>query len=596
MTPTLLAASSAAYLVAPATGSDTSAASVDGSALAGTASEESSDDHRDDVVPSDFAVLLAAMMAPAAPSPVPLRIDLADAVSSSAEASAIGDAAATSASFATRISLPASDAETPALTPTTSEVETLVPAIVPAPATTPASSGASTMDLLDAAGATAGADRTTAQTPTPLEGAQPGRVDVPTASMPVTSSTTERELPAPSVSLVALDRPRSLGRSAPAPSAGAEEVPVAASRSADGLAAASPSADLPASAIGQETAIPTQRAPSVEPAFLPSTVDLSATPAAMPSAPVTVALSVPLTGAVAPRSTDDDALDSTSPDDGGRAMSFETDVPAASTPATVSQNSAVVQSASTRTATMEPAHVGHVAEPTRLSRDEPSTPKDDDAVLSTSGVATGPGHASLSNRPVSVEATAPPVVEGVRPGDTSQHIVRAALRAQAADGTQHMRLEMHPGELGAVAVEVTIEGGAVHVAMLAERGETKDLLRSSIAELRSSLVAAGFSAGRVDIQSGLSDSRFGQAADRHDAWSQSFDRPDSRRDQSGAFANMFDQSSGHGEQARNSRPFSEAVARDSASALRGVRGTDHLMADSAITTNGARRDRLDVQL
>ena len=383
----------------------------------------------------------------------------------------------------------------------------------------------------------------------------------------------------------------SLGRGVTVPLVGGGESPVAGvSLQADGSSAL----------IGPEVGIASPEAPSAHSVSPPLVNDVAPMLAAVPADALTASpsasLTTALTATVVPRSLDDEALDATSAAKGGAPMSVGADASTPAAPTAVSPNSAPAENGVALVATTGLAQSGRSAEPSRVSRDEPSAGKDEDATPSAVGVSGGASHASPTDRPGSVEVTTLPVVEGVRPGETSQHVVRAAQRAQAADGTQHMRLEMHPGDLGAVAVEVTIEGGAVHVAMVAERGETKDLLRSSIGELRSSLVAAGFSAGRVDIQSGLSDSRFGQTADRHDAWSQSFDRPDSRRDQSGAFSNTFDQSSARGDQSRSSRPFGDAGALRDATSLRGVRSSDRLEPDAAISTKGPRRDRLDVQL
>ena len=626
MTPTLLSASSATYLATPAATSDNLAAPVDGSAVSAPASDETSHDRRDDVAPSDFAVLLAAMMAPAARTTLPPRVDPADAKTSSAASPAVGDAtAATSAGLAMPVALSASAGATsgsdplavaldtpstshpaPSAPPTTSTGNTQGSTAVAGSATAgsatagTATGGTATAGIVTTTAATApltdslvaeavpgGADRTGAQTPTSrTQGFDPSSVDAATEPVPASSLTTERKSPAPSLGLVALDRPLSLGRRVTMPSPPAVEVSVAVPLAAAGLAAAA----------GPEAAMVSGEASAAKAPAVPAERDAVSTLSAVPAGAAPASPSAPLGARLVPGSGNDEALAATSAEDGGAPMSIETNgSPTASTAAsqngTGGENNAAVAAAS------EALQSVSVARPTHVSLDEPSASSDEDADPSPVGASAGTGQASLTERPTSVEGPTLSVVEGVRPGEASQQIVRAAQRAQAVGGTQHMRLEMHPGDLGAVAVEVTIEGGTVHVAMVAERGETKDLLRSSIGELRSSLVAAGFSAGRVDIQSGLSDGRFGQPADRHDPWSQSFDRPDSRRDQSGSFANMFDQSSGSGDQARSSRAYSEAGDRgDSGSALRGMPSSDRIVSHGATTSNGDRRDRLDLQL
>lgn len=562
MTPTLLSASSAAYRSSPATASDSSAASVDGLAISGTASEESSDDHRDDVAPNDFAVLLAAMVAPAVPAPLRPRIEPGDASNSAAPAAAAGNAGAgTSAGLAFPVPLMSAGLGTSGVDATALEVEAPSSASAPTPApsiasastgTAPGAAVSTPAHPLDVTQALAGADPTVGRTATTsTEGADAGRVDGLSESVRAFPRI-ERESPLPSFGLVALDRPASLGRGVTEPLVGVGGLP---------FAGVSPQTDDSLAPVGPGAGVAPQQAPTAQSVAAPSENGAVSAPAAVPADPREASPPAPVAAMEVPRIGDG------------------------------AENSVA------RTAATAPPQSTDIAVTARASRDDPSAPEDAGADASAVGVSAGPGHASPADRPGSVEAPTPMVAEGVRPGDASQHIVRAAQRAQTADGPQHMRLEMHPDDLGAVAVEVTIEDGVVHVAMVAERGETKDLLRSSIAELRSSLVAAGFSAGRVDIQSGLSDGRFGQAADRHDAWSQSFDRPDSRRDQSGAFANMFDQTGGRGDQTRSPRLFSEAADRgDSGSSRRGVRNSDRIPPDAATTPNGLRRVRLDLQL
>ncbi len=619
MTPTLLSASSAAYLAMPPTTSDNASTSVDGSTVSASASEESSDDHGADQAPSDFAVLLAAMMAPPTPAPFRPRMDSVDATGSSVASPAVGDAtAATSVGLAALVALPSTGGATSDANPIGADVENPSPVNV-APPATPAPPAA---DRLGVAGAMAN-DAT-------------GTIGVPAGADPTPPmvEVVGRESPAPLLGLVALDRPLSLGRrssgpfpdfagalgeapvdgsvgalvdgSVGAPVDGSVGAPVDGSVGApvDGSVGApvdgsmevvidvGPTHDSPAPAVG-----PHDESPSVEASLArpvnPETVPL---PPTGPAGPPTVTPFAPPSSRLVRRSVDHVAPGVTKADGDATPMSIVKDTPAPTASTGTSSQSPRTPNLGTEATASDMMQSVTAARPIRVVREESSAPSDED-VASPVGLSGTPGQGTPTERPASVEGSTLPAVQGVRPGDAPQHIVRAALRAQAADGTQHMRLEMHPGDLGAVAVEVTIEGGAVHVAMVAERGETKDLLRSSIAELRSSLVAAGFSAGRVDIQSGLSDGRFGHTAERHDAWSQSFDRPDSRRDQTGAFANMFDQSSGRGDQTRNSRAYVGAGDRgDAPSSLRSELSGDRTVRDAATSPNGLRRDRLDLQL
>lgn len=624
MTPTLLSASSAAYLSSPATASDGSPASVDGSAISGPASDGSSVDHRDDVAPNDFAVLLAAMMATAVPSPLRPRPEPGDASSSPTAGNGV---AATSSGLATPVPLMSAGVGTSGVSLIALEVDiessagvsTLTPSIASASTgTAPDTADSTPAHPLGVTQALSGEDPAVGRTATTsTEGADASRVDGVIESVRA-SSMTGRETPVPSFGLVALDRPMSFGRETTPRTVRLSDATVADGplTSEDGPAISvslsvtgGPLAIDLAPTAGVSSPVDGPAAKDVAPILPTSIASPTAESIAMLSdggstAAMVAAFSGQPTlatpsrmGSSVPRPGTADELDVVSSRNVATPMSVESDASALAAPTEVAQGSAGARADAGSEVTELPAQVLSSAGTTRVSRDKPSAAKDAGADPSAVGVPTGPNHAPLTDRAGSFEAPTLTVAEGVRPSDASQHIVRAAQRAQAADGPQHMRLEMHPGDLGAVAVDVTIEDGAVHVAMVAERGETKDLLRSSIAELRSSLVAAGFSAGRVDIQSGLSDGRFGRAADRHDAWSQSFDRPDSRRDQSGAFANMFDQTSGRGDQSRSSRPFAEVGdRRDPSSALRGVRGSDRLLPDPATTPKGPRRDRLDVQL
>ncbi len=601
MTPTLLSASSAAYLATPAATSDNASAPVDGSTLSATGSEESSDDHGEDVAPSDFAVLLAAMMAPVSLAPLRPRVDPVDAANTSVVSAAVGDTTAvTSVGLASLVALPPTVGETSDANRIGADVETPLPVNLP-PSTTPSpptreALGAITADPIGTIGVPAGADQGVDRTvPMRSEAAASNSVEAATETTLAGSRVAGRESLAPMVGLVALDRPLSLGRrsSLPSPEVADALVEAPVDASMEVLVDVVAPHDSPAPAIDPQDGLPSVEASPVGP-VKPETVP---TPAAGPAGPPTVTLSVPPNSRLVPRSVDDDAPVVTSADGDATPMSIVKDTPAptAST-GTSPQNSRTPNLGTDAMASHTMQSVTTDA-PIRVVREAFSAPSDEDDAPSPVAVSGTPGPGSPAERSAGVGGSTFPVVEGVRPGEAYQHIVRAAQRAQAADGPQHMRLEMHPGDLGAVAVEVTIEGGAVHVAMVAERGETKDLLRSSIAELRSSLVAAGFSAGRIDIQSGLSDGRFGQAADRHDAWSQSFDRPDSHREQSGAFANMFDQSSGRGDQSRSSRTYFGTGDRgDALSSLRSVGNGDRTARDATRSANGLHRDRLDLQL
>jgi flagellar hook-length control protein FliK len=62
----------------------------------------------------------------------------------------------------------------------------------------------------------------------------------------------------------------------------------------------------------------------------------------------------------------------------------------------------------------------------------------------------------------------------------------------ARDGIEHARLNVHPAELGPIALRLVLEGTQVRVDMAADSGETRQALEQSLPALASALRDAGF--------------------------------------------------------------------------------------------------------
>jgi flagellar hook-length control protein FliK len=67
------------------------------------------------------------------------------------------------------------------------------------------------------------------------------------------------------------------------------------------------------------------------------------------------------------------------------------------------------------------------------------------------------------------------------------------------DGRHEVTLELRPGDLGAIRVEVAVEHQTVHVTLHAVEPATGRLLSAALPELRSALAEAGLTAGHVGV-------------------------------------------------------------------------------------------------
>jgi hypothetical protein len=122
------------------------------------------------------------------------------------------------------------------------------------------------------------------------------------------------------------------------------------------------------------------------------------------------------------------------------------------------------------------------------------------------------------------EVLKPEIVSGPRPAGAAtpvQQVVRAVVPLRRlADGTHNMVLELHPAELGAVRVELSLDRGVVHLGLHADLEGTGQLLRAALPELRSQLDAAGLVSGRVAVDGGPA----GRGGDGQPSWRTEPDR------------------------------------------------------------------------
>lgn len=68
-----------------------------------------------------------------------------------------------------------------------------------------------------------------------------------------------------------------------------------------------------------------------------------------------------------------------------------------------------------------------------------------------------------------------------------------------ADGSHRISIALHPEELGAVHLEVSLRDGALSLRAVAEHLVSRDLLQASLPQLRAELTKAGVQLGNVDV-------------------------------------------------------------------------------------------------
>lgn len=127
----------------------------------------------------------------------------------------------------------------------------------------------------------------------------------------------------------------------------------------------------------------------------------------------------------------------------------------------------------------------------------------------------------------------PALAATVRPGLPEQLVTLVAPLRRGPDGTHQMSIELRPEDLGGVKVDVRILGNEISLHLRADLPATTELLRASLAALRSELETAGFDAGSLDAGSNTQeepdsdrpDARQTGATDAITARSQSQDAP-----------------------------------------------------------------------
>ncbi len=84
----------------------------------------------------------------------------------------------------------------------------------------------------------------------------------------------------------------------------------------------------------------------------------------------------------------------------------------------------------------------------------------------------------------------------------SQLATILAPAAHQPDGSYQVTIHLQPEDLGAVHVELHLEGSTVNVSLHADGDATRDMLRQNLDQLRQQLESGGLSTGRFDVGSG----------------------------------------------------------------------------------------------
>jgi hypothetical protein len=79
--------------------------------------------------------------------------------------------------------------------------------------------------------------------------------------------------------------------------------------------------------------------------------------------------------------------------------------------------------------------------------------------------------------------------------------VVAPLRDRG-DGSYRLAVDVHPGELGRVRLDVQVEAGTVHISLRAEQPSTARLLEGSLDQLRQALESSGVATGQLSLSDG----------------------------------------------------------------------------------------------
>ena len=99
----------------------------------------------------------------------------------------------------------------------------------------------------------------------------------------------------------------------------------------------------------------------------------------------------------------------------------------------------------------------------------------------------------------------------------SQLATVLAPAARQSDGSYQVTIHLQPEELGAVHVELHLDGSTVSVSLHADGDATRDMLRQNLDQLRQQLESGGLSTGRFDVGSGPASDGEGGAAGQEQA-------------------------------------------------------------------------------
>jgi flagellar hook-length control protein FliK len=144
------------------------------------------------------------------------------------------------------------------------------------------------------------------------------------------------------------------------------------------------------------------------------------------------------------------------------------------------------------------------------------------------GLAASPTHAPASPTASPAQAAAQPPATSPAAQQLPDQVVRllTPLRV-AADGDYTMSLQLHPAELGDVAVQVAVRGGVLSVVLQADDAAGHHALQAAMPDLHHQLRGDGMHVGDISLlpvpspapvhasaQNGQSSHQFGQSANQ----------------------------------------------------------------------------------